>query len=192
MNYQTIDEIYSANDRAREKLIATVVGLDAESSNIRAGDGSWSVSEVVEHIAMVNQAASRICAKLLSAAKEQGLKFNGKAGLSQGFVNKAEEATSLKLEAPDVVQPTGRRSIAESLQTLSENRRRLEEIRPLFEEFDSGSFTFPHRFFGKLSAHEWLALIGAHEERHTAQIERLLKNSEQKKPGREEGMRPSE
>jgi hypothetical protein len=178
MNCQTIDEIYSANDRARKKLIAALAGLDTESSNIRAGDGSWSVSEVVEHIAIVNQAASRICAKLLSAAKEQGLKFNGKAGLSQGFVNKAEEATSLKLEAPDVVQPTGRRTIAESLQTLSENRRRLEEIRPLFEEFDGGSFTFPHRFFGKLSAHEWLALIGAHEERHIAQIERLLKNSE--------------
>jgi hypothetical protein len=127
---------------------------------------------------MVNQAAARICAKLLATAEEEGVKFNGKVDLSKGFVNKAEEVTSLKLEAPDVVQPTGRRSIAESLQTLSENRRRLEEIRPLFEEFDGGSFTFPHQFFGKLSAHEWLALIGAHEQRHIAQIERLLKNSE--------------
>ena len=33
---------------------------------------------------------------------------------------------------------------------------------------------FPHPFFGELSATEWLVLLGGHEARHTAQIERIL------------------
>jgi hypothetical protein len=57
---------------------------------------------------------------------------------------------------------------------MEDNRKKLEELRPMFEAWDSENFKFPHPHFGDMSAIEWLSLIGGHEERHLRQIERLL------------------
>ncbi len=65
-------------------------------------------------------------------------------------------------------------TIAESLAKLDENRRQLEELRPIFESVECSDFKFPHPAFGDISAHEWLALIGGHEIRHIEQINNLL------------------
>jgi hypothetical protein len=72
------------------------------------------------------------------------------------------------------MRPSGEKSVAESLARMEDNRKKLEELRPMFESWDSVSFKFPHPHFGDMSAIEWLALIGGHEERHLKQIERLL------------------
>ena len=57
---------------------------------------------------------------------------------------------------------------------LDETRKSLEDLRPMFESVECSEFKFPHPFFGDLTAHEWLALVGGHELRHTQQIERIL------------------
>jgi hypothetical protein len=44
---------------------------------------------------------------------------------------------------------------------------------PQFEA-SSGEATFPHPYFGEMTAVEWLILAGGHEKRHTDQIRRLL------------------
>jgi len=59
--------------------------------------------------------------------------------------------------------------------------RRLESGRELIRmmhddiaSHDVSNHKFPHPFFGDLTAAEWLVMLGAHEARHTKQIERLL------------------
>ncbi|NNE65356.1 MAG: hypothetical protein HKN33_02220 [Pyrinomonadaceae bacterium] len=47
-------------------------------------------------------------------------------------------------------------------------------MKPLFEETNGTVLSFPHPAFGKLTAIDWLVLIGGHENRHTSQIERIL------------------
>ena len=54
---------------------------------------------------------------------------------------------------------------------MENSRERLNELRPLFEEFDGDTAKFPHPYFGDLSAVEWLVLLGGHEERHLKQIQ---------------------
>ena len=70
MEYQSIDEIYAANARIREKLRATVAQLPDEVANARPEGEKWSVAEIVEHIAKVNNGALRICGRLLQKAAE--------------------------------------------------------------------------------------------------------------------------
>jgi hypothetical protein len=123
---------------------------------------------------MVDDGMMRICAKLLNGAKEAGLSSDGAVNVRSEIQQKFADARDMKLDAPVTVQPVANQTIPESLAKLDENRKSLNELRPLFETVGCDGFTFPHPAFGDLNANEWLALLGGHEARHTAQIQRLL------------------
>lgn len=173
MEYQTIDEIYAANARVREKLRATVADLPDDVANARPDGEKWSVTEIVEHIAKVNNGALRICGRLLQKAAE--VEGAVAVKISDTFNRKVGEIGDTKLEAPEIVQPGGAMTIRESLQKLTELESKYAEMKTFFERLDGSADTFPHPFFGDITAHEWLALSGGHEARHLRQIERVLR-----------------
>ena len=74
MNYQTISDIYEANDRVRAKLKAVVSGVTDEQASTLPDGEKWTIREFVEHIAIVDEGMMRICAKMLNAARENGKK----------------------------------------------------------------------------------------------------------------------
>lgn len=174
MNYKSIGEIYDANDAIREKLKLTLENLTDEQVNAASEGEKWSLAALVEHIAIVENGMTKICAKLLSKAQAEDKKSDGTATISENFLTKAGESVNQKFEAPERVRPTGTRTIAESLAKMEENRAALYEMRPLFETVNGAAHKFPHPAFGDLTAHEWLALIGGHELRHIRQIKNLL------------------
>ena len=175
MSNQTIGDIYANNDKIHEKTKQFVASLSDEQTAAMPEDEKWTIAEIVEHIAIVQDGMTKISAKLLTQAKAAGKTSDGTARLSENFATKAAEAQQLKFEAPDRVRPTGTQTIAESLTKMEETRRALEDLRPLFESVECSDFKFPHPFMGDLTAHEWLALIGGHEARHLKQIENRLK-----------------
>lgn len=174
MNYQNIGEIYAANDNIREKLIATVGSLTDEQVNILPEDEKWTIAALIEHIGIVEDGMTKICAKLLTKAQSENKTVDGSAKFSDAFVAGIASLAERKVEAPERVMPTGTQTIAESLTKMEENRRVLNELRPMFEKFDSSEYTFPHPAFGELTACDWLALVGGHEGRHLRQVKRLL------------------
>lgn len=174
MNYQTISEIYDANDQIRVKLKGIVASLtDAQINTLPDGE-KWTVGKLIEHISIVDEGIVKISAKLLNEAKESGGTIDGKAHFSESFQQKIAGARDMKVEAPERVQPTGTKTVTESLAKLDETRGKLEELRPLFESVECSNVKFPHPAFGDMSAHEWLALLGGHELRHIRQINNLL------------------
>lgn len=178
MNNQTIADIYTRNDEIREKLTKLVSELNDEQLSFLPEGEKWTVANLIEHVALVEEGMTKISAKLLGKAQAANKSFGGTVKMSENFAKKAVEARSQKFEAPKMVHPTGKLTVAESLAKLKENRRRLAELRPLFETVDGSEFKFPHPFMGELSAHEWLALIGGHEARHIEQINKILQTSE--------------
>lgn len=174
MNYQTIAEIYEANDKIRENLMTIIANLSNEKAAALPDGEKWTLAELIEHIAIVEDGMTSICAKLLKQAEADGAKSDGAAKISADFLSKAAASVDQKLEAPERVRPTGTKTVAESLAKMDENRETLKQMRPLFEAFDGAAHKFPHPAFGDLTAHEWLALIGGHELRHTRQIKKLL------------------
>jgi len=174
MNNQTIADIYATNDKIREKLKQTVLSLNDEQLTFLPDGEKWTIAHIVEHISIVEDGMSKISAKLLTQAQSAGKQSSGEAILTENFAKKAAEARELKFEAPERVRPTGNQTIAESLAKMEENRQALEKLRPLFESVECGNYKFPHPFMGDLTAHEWLALVGGHEVRHLAQIEKIL------------------
>jgi len=174
MNYQTISEIYEANDKVRAKLKDIVANLNDEQANTLPDGEKWTVKEFVEHISIVDEGIMRISAKLLNAAREAGKSSDGTAKFTDGFVQKMAGGRDAKFEAPDRVRPTGTKSIGESLAKMDETREKLEELRSLFESVECSEVKFPHPAFGDMTAHEWLALRGGHEARHIKQIVGVL------------------
>ena len=173
MKYKTIDEIYAGNEKVRARLKELLASLSGETPQLPEGE-KWTIAQIVEHVAMVDEGTIKICAKLLKKAEEAGHKSAGHVTITDNFLQKGDEIARMKVEAPSFVQPTGERSIAESVQKLDENTERVNALRSLFESVDGTAFKFPHPFFGDISAQEWLALKGGHEMRHLKQIERLL------------------
>ncbi len=176
---KTIAEIYAANDKVREQLKNIVSDLTDEQTSVLPEGEKWTIAHLVEHIATVENGMAKISAKLLKQAQAAGKQSDGAANLSENFAQKAAAARDQKLEAPGMVRPTGNQTIAESLAKMEENRRMLEELRPLFESVECSDFTFPHPAFGALTAHEWLTLIGGHEARHLRQLENMMAKTKQ-------------
>ena len=173
MNFETIADIYAENDRARADLLGVLPQIsDDEATQLPDGE-KWTIAQTLEHIATVNDGVFRICRKLLGKAQETGLPAAEKLNVSDDFLDRSVEVHNIKLEAPERVHPTGLVSIAESVQRLDDNRRQMEELKPLFEEFNGDEAKFPHPFFGEISAVEWLIMAGGHEARHTAQIRKI-------------------
>jgi hypothetical protein len=178
MNNQTISDIYANNDKLREKTKQLVASLTDEQTAVLPEGEKWTIAEIVEHIAIVQDGMAKISAKLLTQAQAAGKASDGAARLSENFTAKAAEAATLKFEAPDRVRPTGNQTVEESLRKMDAAREELEKLRPLFESVECSDFKFPHPFMGDLTAHEWLALVGGHEARHIRQIENRLSKAE--------------
>lgn len=175
MNYQTIADVYAANDKIRERLKETVENLTDEQLNYLPEGEKWTVAQIVEHLSLVEDGMTRISAKLLNEAKENGKPSDGTVKISEDFLQKIGGARQQKFEAPERAHPKLGQTIAESLAKMEETRKRLNELRPLFETVECSDYKFPHPAFGELTAHEWLALLGGHEMRHIEQIKRILK-----------------
>ena len=174
MKYESIADIYSANEKIRAGFLATVSTVtDAEASALPDGE-KWTVRQLVEHVAIVEQNITRLCARLAGAAKAGGKLAGGTIGVSNETMAKWTAASDAKLEAPERVQPTGDVSIADALVQLSTNIAALAALQHDLETYDMTEHKFPHPHFGDLTATEWLVLIGGHERRHTIQLETLL------------------
>lgn len=170
---ETIAEAYARNDRIHAELKAAVAGLTEEQLRWRPDGEDWSIQEIVEHIAIVYQGSAGICTRLVHAAKEAGKTGDGKINLSGTFAEKADSIAERRLEAPERVRPKGEVPVEASLEKIAETQAAFERLRPDMEAFDLSGHTFPHPYFGEITAAEWLVLAGGHAARHRAQIEGL-------------------
>ena len=172
MEYKTVDDIYAANASIREKFKQSIAALTDEQLNAKPEDDGWSVAQIVEHVAIVNGGALRICAKLLGKGEAAGKTSDGSVTLSSAFLSAGSDGQ--KLEAPEMVRPINNVPIADSIAKLDEQQAQYAELKGKFETVDGVDAKFPHPYFGDLSAQEWLVLSGAHEIRHLKQIRRVL------------------
>jgi hypothetical protein len=174
MKYESIEDIYAGNAKIRERLKGLIAAIPPEKTSVLPDGEKWTIAQILEHISVVDESTAKICAKLLKKAQEAGQTSDGRVVISDNFLQRGVEIATMKVEAPSFVQPSGEKSIAESLSKLDETAERISEMRPLFESVNGTEFKFPHPFFGEITAQEWLALKGGHEMRHLKQIERLL------------------
>jgi hypothetical protein len=78
-------------------------------------------------------------------------------------------AYSTLTDLADLIQPTGLRADA-AWAAIERAGTALREAVTAADGLALGGVSWPHPRFGPLTAYHWIALCGAHEARHAAQI----------------------
>ncbi|HYY42055.1 MAG TPA: DinB family protein [Pyrinomonadaceae bacterium] len=175
MIYQNVADIFAANDAIRSRLSARAAELNEAQQNFRPTADAWSPAEIVEHLALIEGRLTKLFSmmlhKLESAATEAGATARPMQPFSlDEFAGQARQ----RFNAPEEVRPSGGVKLADALAQLQASRAALNALRPRVEAVDGATATYQHPAFGALNLYQWLAFIGAHEERHLRQLERLL------------------
>jgi len=152
-------------ERTRAGLIEAVVNLTENQANFKPAPDAWSVAEIVEHLAIVeDRVIARISQMLASAPSPSNAGIQDSDAVLFGKV----VDRSKKFQAPDPIHPTG--------QPLAISLERLTATRRIFDEFvwsvpsDFRQRSMPHPVLGPLDGHQWLVALAGHCSRHTKQI----------------------
>lgn len=174
MEPATIDDIFAFNESTRERLKELAADITPEIANSIPEGEKWSPAHVIEHLALTEASMAKVCGSLLKKAAEKGETANGPIVISEDFRNALNQSASFKAEAPEMVAPKGSMPIADSFAAMVETAAHMTKIRRMFAEYDAAAHRFPHPYFGRLNAAEWLMLIGLHESRHIEQLGRII------------------
>ena len=195
MIYQSIADIYAANDTVRRRLAARLENLSEAQQTFRPTEGAWSIAEIVDHLSIIERNMVQLVGVLLKKSEgatagsnvadvgDKGDKGNGDVQTAatgappfQPFSldTYVEQIRDVKLTAPERVRPGGDVMLADALAALRRTRAEIEAMRPRLEAADLCAATYPHPAFGELNTAQWLAFIGEHEARHLRQIDNLM------------------
>jgi hypothetical protein len=168
-----ISELIDVVRHARERVIATVNGWNAEQAAFKPDSGAWSAPEIVEHL---YETEFFVYSALWTGI--EGLKVN-KPMWEGEHVNRGlptEVAAAEYLNGRFKVPPGGEPNVGGTLQfwigALSSCQTMLERLGMALQEVDR-EVVFPHFVAGPLDERQWIEMINLHMDRHRLQIERL-------------------
>jgi DinB superfamily len=167
-----IREVLSALAEAQRETDAFCATITAEQESRRLGDG-WTVAQVVEHMAIVENGAGRIVSNI--AKQVVAVPETSEAPIAPALARyRVADPTHHKVLAPEAVQPTQGVPVAESAARMRESRTRLVAALERASGTALGAAHFPHPIFGPLDGYQWALLAAQHQHRHLVQIRHIL------------------
>lgn len=149
----------------RETLRTAVEGVPADKRQQKPAPDRWSVADVIEHLAIVEERTAAMMQPLLS-----NVPALAGAGTVTPFDRTEIRDRSVKVSAPEMIHPSGTTDASAAWARLERSRAALLSIVDLCEGRDLAAIERTHPRLGKIDGYQWLASIGAHEERHAGQI----------------------
>jgi hypothetical protein len=171
-------EVVDYMAKQREKLLATAAGLSDAQLNFKPTD-QWSIREIFHHLWNVEGLTAKLMANMLKQAVENNRPED--ADPDGSVLNSLEahaEMFNRKFQAPEILVPVNAVPIEESIAKLSETRAKLLEPLEQLCKYDLSSITYPHPALGPINTYQWLLVMGAHEARHRAQIDRIKEDAD--------------
>lgn len=176
MSVRSVEEAIEIIGKMHAELRNEVAGLAEEQQRFRPVADRWTIAEIVEHVAIVQEGMSKITGKLVKDAEAAGARAKPDGSIDPVATDFIPDRSVQRFKAPERVHPSAAATIPESLDKLEKDYQRLCDMRPTIESFDLSAVTFPHPAFGELNGYQWLALLGAHEGRHLQQIREIKEN----------------
>ena len=168
-----IAELLAYFDSQRAHLRAVVDAVPQNVRDRRPSDGAWSVANVLEHVAIVDERIATLLASTIEKARTDGLAAESSSEPILPTLGVQQLANrEVKRAAPEILHPSG--LDAEAAWTAFERGHAV--LRDVVRSGDGlalGTITRKHPLFGELSLYHWIAFAGAHEARHAAQIEAI-------------------
>jgi uncharacterized damage-inducible protein DinB len=157
----------------RQALLAQIEGLSETQLNYASGDESWSISTIVHHLAITDEANAKFTSRILRGKDTLPAEGSPDTSVVNCLDEVGERLRGDRFKAPEFVTPHEDSPISDSLARLEASRARMLENLDQLSAYDLRGITHPHPFAGDLNAYQWFLMAGAHESRHTAQIKRI-------------------
>lgn len=169
------DRALSHLHATRKMFLDSIAGLNTAQWNFKPDDKTWSVGEVAEHIAISEDTIFDLITKKIMAAPVAADKLELTKGKDEQVIKMIPDRTS-KFQAPEFLRPTKRWPDQAALVAhFKQSRDRTINYVKTTQD-DLRSHVAPHPVMKELDAYQWILLLSAHSERHTAQIKEVMSN----------------
>jgi hypothetical protein len=167
-----LNALWSDVVNARAALCDEVRGLSEAKLAFRPAPGRWSIGEILDHLCLAERAMTRSISRILQHAAGLG-RIAEPGSMDMPVTGIDLDLYNRPAGAPESVLPSPDRPLERLLTGLEESRERLQEVTKRAEGRVIGNVTLPHFQLGELNFYQWLAVQGAHEAKHVAQIRRI-------------------
>ncbi|MGC9947761.1 MAG: DinB family protein [Bryobacteraceae bacterium] len=158
---------------SRQQFLDSVAGLSPAQWNFKPDEKTWSVAECAEHIAVSEDVIFGMVTKQVMQSPAAPDK---KSAVTDDFILTAVVNRTQKFQAPEVLRPTHRFATPQEIvdhfkqsreATIAYMRTTQDDLRGHFGE---------HPVLKTLDAYQWILLLSAHSQRHTAQLNEVKAN----------------
>jgi hypothetical protein len=159
-------------ESSRTAFLAEVAGLSPDQCSLRPSSETWSILDVVEHIATVEMGVLEVFRKRLFEKPCPAEYKVQTAGKDQIIVDAMKDRIARRM-SPDLVKPAGRWATPAAALAAFDHARK-EMIALLRKETrDLRDYCAPHPSLKALDGYQWILFIATHTDRHRAQIVEL-------------------
>jgi hypothetical protein len=167
------EELLTYLEAQRAVLRTSVDSVPAAIRERTPGAGVWSVANVLEHLAIVEQRIATLLASMIEKARTDGLAVETSSDPLLPTLHVERLANrETRVAAPDQLHPTGMNAAA-AWTALDRAGVSLRDAVRTGDGLALGTLSRAHPLFGPLSLYHWIAFAGAHEARHAAQIDEI-------------------
>jgi len=161
-------EVVQALHDAQEEMEALLATIPAAHREAPATDGAWSIAQVVEHLALVEDGSGRLLGNFIKQVRD--VPETETDAIAPTLEDQRIWDASRSRVAPEIVSPKGQLSYEEALSRQSAARARLMDALVAASGCALGTVTRPHPALGTLNGYQWALFTAQHQRRHLPQI----------------------
>ncbi|HEY0972284.1 MAG TPA: DinB family protein [Gemmatimonadales bacterium] len=166
-----LSELLSHLDSERDALERTVAEVPPDQRDRRPAPDTWSVAEVLDHLARVESGVARLVAKLTARAREAGLEPETATTSVLGALDgRGIAEPTAKRDAPEIVRPRPDVTAVDAERELRGTRAALREALAAADGLALGEIRAAHAALGELDLYQWVLFVAQHERRHATQL----------------------
>jgi uncharacterized damage-inducible protein DinB len=170
-----IKELVDALDSRRAELARAVNEVPTVARNRRPSEDRWSVAEVLEHLALVEENIASQVRRLVADQRGSGLGAERDSTSLAGTLDLAFVLDrSKKRVTREAMQPRSGIDAAEAWTHLERTRGMTQETLRELDGVALCDVSAPHPSLGPLNGYQWFLFLAAHEGRHAAQIREIM------------------
>jgi uncharacterized damage-inducible protein DinB len=170
-----LQELVDTISGYRQALLDSISGLSEAQFDYRPAGAQWSISDILHHLALTDEANAKLTSRMLKQARALNLPLDPAPDESalNSLDSHADRMKNTKAQAPDFVAPQSSLPVDQSLARLKASREKLLESVEHLSQYDLSLLSYRHPILGDLNMYQWILIAGRHERRHCAQIGRI-------------------
>jgi hypothetical protein len=157
---------------SRQQFLDSVAGLSAAQWNFKPDEKTWSAAECAEHIAVSEDFIFGSIVKVAQGPAAPGQK----SAVTDEFILAAVVDRSHKFQAPEVLRPTHRFATPQEMVDHFKQSREHTIAYVRDTQDDLRGHFFDHPVLKTMDGYQWILLLSAHSQRHTAQLNEVKAN----------------